>query len=61
MKQPITLLLSLLLSSITAIHAADAPKPNVVYMLADDLGWSDLSVHPGGHPTPASRAFQTGR
>ncbi len=53
MKQPITLLLSLLLSSITAIHAADAAKPNVVYLLADDLGWSDLSVHPGGSiPTP---------
>ena len=33
--------------------AADAPKPNVVYLFADDLGWSDISVHPGGSiPTP---------
>ena len=35
------------------LHAVDAPKPNVVYLFADDLGWSDISVHPGGSiPTP---------
>ena len=29
-----------------------ADKPNVVYMMADDVGWGDLSVHGGGVPTP---------
>ena len=34
-------------------QSAAAAKPNVVYMMADDLGWSDISVHPGGTiPTP---------
>lgn len=32
---------------------ADAPaKPNVVYILSDDIGWGDLSIHGGGVPTP---------
>ena len=56
----------LLLATLAALQAADAPKapakPNVVYMLADDLGWSDLSAHPGGTiPTPhIDRLFQQG-
>jgi arylsulfatase A-like enzyme len=32
--------------------ALAADKPNVVYILSDDLGWGDLSVHGGGVPTP---------
>lgn len=46
--------------------AADVPKiftkPNVVYILADDLGWSDISAHPGGTiPTPhIDRLFKEG-
>ena len=27
-------------------------RPNVVYILSDDVGWGDLSVHGGGVPTP---------
>jgi len=39
-----------------------AGKPNIVYLLADDLGWSDISVHPGGSiPTPnVDRLFSEG-
>jgi arylsulfatase A-like enzyme len=42
------------------LHAAD--RPNVVYLLADDLGWSDISAHPGGSiPTPnIDRLFAQG-
>ena len=29
--------------------AAAGSRPNVVYLLADDLGWSDISTHPGGN------------
>lgn len=46
-RRPSLLLLSLCLS-----QAAAAEKPNVVYIMADDVGWGDLSVHDGGVPTP---------
>lgn len=32
--------------------AAELAKPNVVFIMADDLGWGDLSIHGGGVPTP---------
>jgi arylsulfatase A-like enzyme len=46
-----------LVPSLATLHAADAPtssaKPNVVFLLGDDVGWSDVSTHPGGFiPTP---------
>jgi len=36
----------------TSLVAADTAKPNVVYIMADDLGWGDISAHGGGMPTP---------
>ncbi len=40
---------------------AEAAKPNVVYLMADDLGWGDLSAHGGGVPTPnIDRLFNQG-
>ncbi len=40
----------LLLATGGPAFAAD--RPNVVYLLADDLGWGDLSVNGGSIPTP---------
>lgn len=42
---------AVLLVALSASTSA-ANKPNVVYILADDVGWGDLSVHGGGVPTP---------
>lgn len=33
-------------------HAAGATQPNVVYLLADDLGWGDLGTNGGSIRTP---------
>ncbi len=60
-KNTILALASLLLASLATLHAADSPKPNVVYLMADDLGWGDISAHGGGVPTPnIDRLFKQG-
>ncbi len=41
-------LVALLLAPLAALHAADLPaKPNLVFILADDLGWADTTLY--GH------------
>lgn len=46
--------------AITA-QASEPGRPNVVYILSDDVGWGDLSVHGGGVPTPnIDRLFSEG-
>ena len=57
--------LTILLLAPAALHASDtatpAAKPNIVYMLADDLGWGDLSANGGSIPTPQlDRLFAQG-
>ena len=32
--------------------AADAPKPHIIFMLADDLGWGDVGYHGSKIATP---------
>jgi N-acetylgalactosamine-6-sulfatase len=46
MKHALTLLITLLTA--LTLDAADASKPNIVFIFADDWGWGDLSCH--GHP-----------
>ncbi len=46
----------LALPSLAPAAHAQEKKPNVVMLMADDVGWSDLGVYMGGaalgHPTP---------
>ncbi len=50
---PTFALAALALICAAAPASAAARQPNVVYLLADDLGWGDLSRNGGKIPTPA--------
>ena len=45
-------ILSMFLFTLCGFTFAESPKTNVVYIMADDLGWGDISVHGGGIATP---------
>jgi hypothetical protein len=50
-KNPITVCLLLLAQVITGIHLNAAEKPNVIIILVDDMGFSDIGAY-GGEITP---------
>ena len=45
MKHTLPLLTALLLASLAALHAADTAKPNIIFILADDLGVGNVSCY----------------
>ncbi len=50
-----------ILFSLSLHQAEAAEKPNVVYLLSDDVGWGDLSAHGGWVATPnIDRLFSEG-
>ena len=56
---PAHLLLAALLAAAPAVHAAD--KPNIVLIVADDLGWNDVGYHNPQIKTPhIDRLVKTG-
>lgn len=42
--------LSIFLFALSLSHAAE--KPNIIFIIADDLGWADVEFHGGNAPTP---------
>ncbi len=48
MKQTLALLTALLFPSLAILHAADnqpPAKPNIIFIMADDLGWTDTATY----------------
>ena len=48
------LLLPLLLASFNLLHAAEPARPNVVFILTDDMGRGDVTAY-GGTQGPSRR------
>lgn len=44
MKPLLALVAALLLTPLADLHAADAPKPNILLIYSDDHGWADLGA-----------------
>ena len=44
--------IALLLCPLAAAERADAPRPNILLIMADDMGWSDIGCYGGEIETP---------
>jgi len=45
MKNKFLILATLLLMPMAFVHAVETKRPNIVFILADDLGWTDTAVY----------------
>jgi arylsulfatase A-like enzyme len=52
--------LLLFCASFTQAVAQDAPRPNILYIVADDLGWKDVGFHGSDIRTPTLDALAAG-
>ncbi|MBU6179962.1 MAG: sulfatase-like hydrolase/transferase, partial [Verrucomicrobia bacterium] len=43
-------LLGMIFALLSVVEASE--RPNVVFLIADDLGWADVAFHGGAVPTP---------
>ncbi|MCA9011085.1 MAG: sulfatase-like hydrolase/transferase, partial [Planctomycetaceae bacterium] len=50
--QPVLFLVAVVLICISAVDAEEDLRPNILFVVADDLGWSDVGWHDGFAKTP---------
>ncbi len=52
---------TLLLAPLAALHSADVARPNILFIVADDMGYADCGVHGCRDiPTPNLDALAAG-